>query len=347
MIYENFPKTEFEFQTRFSTEEACTDYLSSARWPDGFVCPHCGHGGRRRPGREEYVCGNRDCRKETSLRSGTVLHNSPKPVKAWLWAMFLMTTNKQSISALRLQKLMGFGCYRTALRWLRELRRAMTFVVEKQVLEAHVEVDETFIGRMRSKLQPNLPKTVVRIVGAVERTATGCGCTRLKVLDDGEQHEAIQEFLRTNVKGGAWLYSDGEPAYNSMAGEGFVIDSRVVSKKRGGIDRKEDGTPKVQLHLPRIHRVFSLVKRVLIGAHQGACSPRHLQGYLDEYAFRFNRRNDDRPLAITQCLSDATVKVKAVPYWKSSGRTSPDRPTKKRNTIWAAYGQQFAEAARG
>jgi transposase len=281
------------------------------------------------------------------VRSGTVLHNSPKPVRAWLWAMFYMTTNKQSISAKRLQAFMGFGCYRTALRWLRELRRAMTAVVEKHVLDGEVEADEMFIGRMKNKHQPNLPKTVVRVVGAVERLTTGCGRTRLKVLVEADQHSAIQEFLRKNVKEGSLLYSDGEPAYGGMASQGYLVDSRVVTEPKKGVSRKQDGTPKVQLHLPRIHRVFSLVKRVLLGAHQGACSARHLQGYLDEYAFRFNRRNDDRPLAITQRLSDAAVTVKAVPYWKSSGRPSPSTPSKPRNTIWQAYGLQFGEQANG
>ena len=108
-----------------------------------------------------------------------------------------------------------------------------------------------------------------------------------------------------------------------------------------------DGMPKVLVHLPRVHRVFSLLKRVLLGAHQGACSSRHLQLYLDEYCFRFNRRNDDRPLAITQRLADAVVKVKAVPYWKSSGRTAPQAPTKPRNTIWSACGRQLSEALGG
>jgi hypothetical protein len=349
VIYENFPKTEFEFQTRFDTEEKCADYLSSARWPSGFVCPHCGHeGGRRRPGREEYVCGSRECRKETSLRSGTVLHNSPKAVRVWLWAMFLMTTNKQSVSALRLQQLMGFGCYRTALRWLRELRRAMSHVVENQVLGSEVEIDETYIGRRYSKKQPKLPKTEVRIAGAVERLATGCGRVRLRLLIGADQQGSIKKFVREIVQPGSLIHSDALAAYEAMAAESYLVDARP-SKGKAGRDvlRLEDGTPKVLVHLPRIHRVFSLLKRVLLGAHQGAASARHLQLYLDEYSFRFNRRNDDRPLAITQRLSDAAVKVKAVPYWRSSGRSSPTTPSKPRNTIWADYGRQFSEVTSG
>jgi len=143
MITESFPRTQIEFDKRFSTDEACHEYLSGVRWPNGFVCPHCGHkGGWRRNGREQWVCSAKSCGKETSLRVGTVLHKSAKPLKTWIWAMFLMTTNKQGISALRPRQLMGFGCYRTALRWLRELRRAMGYVVENQVLGPIVEADE-------------------------------------------------------------------------------------------------------------------------------------------------------------------------------------------------------------
>ena len=260
--------------------------------------------------------------------------------------MFLMTTNKQSISALRLQQLMGFGCYRTALRWLRELRRAMTSVVERQVLTSEVEIDETFVGRRYSKKQPNLPKTEVRIVGAVERLESGCGRARLKVIPADRKHDSIQEFVRTSVKPGSLINSDGLSAYEAMADEGFLVDARVVSGQKGAA-RMENGTPKVLVHLPLIHRVFSLVKRVLIGAHQGACSAQHLQGYLDEYCFRFNRRNDTRPLAVTQRLTDAAVLVKAVPYWRSSGRKDPRTSTKPRTIAWHVYAQQFAEGANG
>ena len=108
-----------------------------------------------------------------------------------------------------------------------------------------------------------------------------------------------------------------------------------------------DGTPKVLVHLPKIHLVFSLAQRVLLGAHQGACSIRHLQGYMDEYCFRFNRRNDPRPLAVTQRLTDAITKVKAVPYWRTSGRTSPRNAMKQQTTLWTSYAQQFRAAANG
>jgi len=296
MINETFPKTQLEFEERFSTDEACYEYLASVRWPDGFVCPDCGHhGGRRRPGREEFVCGSKACKKKTSLRSGTVLHNSPKPLKAWIWAMFLMTTNKQSISALRLQQLTGFGCYRTALRWLRELRRAMSTVVEKQVMGLEVEVDETFVGHGKQKLQPNRPKTQVRIAGVVERLESGCGRARLKVITGEDKHESIQNFVRATIKPGAFIHSDGLAAYEAMADEGFLGDARAVSGKKGAA-RLENDTPKVLVHLPLIHRVFSLVMRVLIGAHQGACSAQHLQGYLDEYCFRLQHQKCGMPI---------------------------------------------------
>lgn len=258
--------------------------------------------------------------------------------------MFLMTTNKQSISALRLQQLMGFGCYRTALRWLRELRRAMSHVVDNQVLGPIVEADEMYVGHRASK--SNRVGTEVRIAGVVECLQSGCGRARLKVISEAASTKDIQTFVRKSVKSGSLIKSDGLAAYEVFAAEGYLHDGRVVTTLKG-TKKLENGTPKVLIHLPNIHRVFSLVQRVLLGAHQGACTPRHLQGYLDEYCFRFNRRNDSRPLAITQRLTDAIVMVKAVPYWRSCGRKDAQTATKSRTRAWTNYAEQFRVATNG
>jgi len=118
-----------------------------------------------------------------------------------------MTVNKQS-SALRLQQLKGFGCYRTALRCLRELRRAMAFVVENYVRGSEVEIDEAYIGRRYSKKQPKLPVTEVRIAGAVERVPTGCGRVRLRVIVGADQQGSIKTFVREAVQPGSLIHRD-------------------------------------------------------------------------------------------------------------------------------------------
>lgn len=182
MILENFPRNELEFHKRFVTEQACLDYWVSVRWPNGFVCPHCGHPkGWRLKGREEIECANTKCGKQTSPRAGTVLHNSPKPIRAWLTAMFHVSINKQAVSALRLQRLLGFGCYETALRWLRELRRVLAASEESGRLGPVVEVDEAFLGGIEEGGKgPFVGKQLV--VGIAERKGQGCGRARLRII---------------------------------------------------------------------------------------------------------------------------------------------------------------------
>jgi hypothetical protein len=244
-------------------------------------------------------------------------------------AMFLITSNKQSISAVRLQKLMGFGSIHTAMRWLRELRRAMGTVVEHHKLGMELEADESSIsGRQEKKI--GRAASPHRIVGVVERVKGGCGRVRLQYVN-GYKDEDVRDFVASVATKGSMINTDGATAYRELAEMGYYLDSRVMSfssgPNKGRPKKLANGTLAVTIHLPLIHRVFSLVKRVLLGAHQGRFSERHIQSYLDEYCFRFNRRNDPRPLALTQRLSEAIFGIKSVPYWKSSGRPYNKKPT--------------------
>lgn len=337
VIQEDFPRNELEFHNRFHSEEECRKYFFKLRWPNGFVCPHCGHNDYwPREGRDTMICAGRACGKEVSLRSGTVLHNSPKPLRAWLLAMYHMTTSKRGLSALELQGLMEFGCYRTALRWLRELRRAMSTVVTGHKLGPEVEADETLIGGREENGKRGMGTNKACVVGVVEKRAVGSGRVRLKLVD-GLDHKSIRDFVADVTAPGSLVCSDGKSAYLGLMDMGFYVDSVVTTNGRGK-QRKKAGKKAAESHLPRIHRVFSLLKRVLMGTHHGACSTRHLQLYLDEYSFRFARRNDTRPLATFQRLATTLWTIQAVPYWKSSGRVAPDKETKKRPAIWKTYG---------
>ncbi len=347
MTFSDLPKNELEFHERFSSEEACRDYFMSIRWPDGFVCPHCGHkGGTLRKGREEWLCDNRTCAKETSLRSGTVFHNSRKPLRAWLLVIFLMTTNKQGISALRVQRLLQLGSYHTALRWTRELRRCMgVALAQRAPLGPEVEMDETTIGRRdEGGKRGKGSETKSTIIGAVERLAGGCGRARLKYVSE-VNGDVVLDFLDGCVQKGSILHSDQLPAYSKIADHGYFVDSRVVTstakeKKEVAESKKagERAEHKVVLHLPRIHRVFSLVKRVNICTHQGSFSEKHLQSYLDEYCFRFEGRNRVAFFHLVNELITAAFLMKAVPYWQSCGRKAPKESTYKQSRQWLDLG---------
>jgi hypothetical protein len=146
-----FPKTLRQFQNNFATEEACQQYLAGCRWPDGFICPRCGH---RRA--YELVTQRRrqcaGCRHQVSLTAGTVLHRTKTPLTHWFWAAYLMTTDKRGVSALLVQRQLGLSSYETAWMMLHKLRRAMVNVA-REPLYGEVEVDETWVGGEQAGLR--------------------------------------------------------------------------------------------------------------------------------------------------------------------------------------------------
>lgn len=346
VILSDFPSNELEFKRRFSSEEACRDYWIKLRWPDGFQCPRCGHkGGYRLKNREEIQCADPKCGRQTSPRAGTVLHNSSKPIEAWLLAMFHMATNKQGISAVRLQTLLGFGSYRTALRWLRELRRVMAEAAGAELLTGEVEVDENFLGGVEEGARgPADGKQIV--AAAVERRGNGCGRARFRIVTKRDE-EQLCGFVCDVVAVGSIVATDGAQGYAPLPLHGYVHDPRKTTNGSGGQLKMEDGRPKVAIHLPRVHRVFSLMSRVVLGCLQGSVGARHLQGYLDEYCFRLNRRDHkwetkamrekNPPLRIFQELARRAASRQCVPYWRSSGRLAPDAPTFTRKREWERF----------
>src|SRR5258705_2651073 len=140
-----FPKTLRQFQAEFATEDACQQYRAACRWPDGFICPRCGHGQAY-----ELVSGKRrqcaGCRHQVSLTSGTILHRTKIPLTHWFWAAYLMTTDKRGVSALLLQRQLGLSNYETVWMMLHRLRRAMVNA-SREPLHGEVEVDETWVWR--------------------------------------------------------------------------------------------------------------------------------------------------------------------------------------------------------
>ena len=181
-----FPRSLLEFQGRFATESACADYLFARRWPDGFVCPGCG-GGRAwllQTKAFTYECA--DCRRQTSVTAGTIMHASKLPLTIWFWAAFLMATHSNGISALQLQNQLGLGSYRTAWMLCGKLRRAMVNP-EREPLSGLVEADETIIP-FRTKNDPVvLPARrsgvgKMLVAGAVEVDGGKPRRARLKVI---------------------------------------------------------------------------------------------------------------------------------------------------------------------
>jgi transposase-like protein len=272
--YPQFPRTLGEFQRRFSTERACRDYLIGVRWPQGFECPWCRHRAVWDLGLRRLRC--RGCRKNVWITAGTVLQDSHLPLHYWFWAAYLMSTLTPGISALQLQKQLGVGSYRTALFLCRRLRRAMVNP-EREPLKGTIEVDETFVGGPEphggSRMEVKVPVAV-----AVENRGDHTGRIRLARIPDVTR-ESLHGFIRKNVTPGSEIRTDGRWSYRDIEDYGYTRRRVVPRNRKSGSEG-----------LPWVHRVIGNLKTWLRGTHHGV-DPKHLQTYLDEFTFRYNRRH--------------------------------------------------------
>lgn len=263
----------------FDSDADCLDYLDWLRWPDGFVCPWCAGVSDWSSTPGVHRCG--DCGRRVSVTAGTIFHKTRTPLSVWFEAAWLFTASKQGLSALELQRVTGLGSYQTAWTMLHRFRVAMTSTGRAK-LTGRVEVDESFIGAAD---QPGafgrsgIGK--VLIAAAVERpTSRSYGRIRLQVVENASI-ASLQPFLADTVEPGATVLTDGLPTYRPITAA-LGMGHEPVSVAASGKHAHE--------MLPGVHLVFSLLKRVLDTTYQGAVAEEHLQAYLDEYVFRFNRR---------------------------------------------------------
>lgn len=266
---EDFPQTLSEFEDRFGTEEACLSYLSALRWPDGFICPHCGNSAAWLTRRGLWHC--RNCGKQTSVKSGTIFHGSRKSLRLWFRAMWYITNQKYGANALGLQRVLGLGSYHTAWEWLHRLRRAMVRPGRER-LSGCVQMDETYIGGPKPGKRGRGAQGKALIAIAVEDLSPkGIGRIRLGVIPDASA-VSLNDFTIRNIAQDSIVKTDDWRGY---------VDLPVTGYQRQIL-------PTEQMKLP--HLVASLLKRWLLGTYQGAVRPSHIEYYLDEYTFRFNRR---------------------------------------------------------
>ena len=275
---EDYPRTLMEFERRFATEEACRAYLVQMRWPDGIQCPRCRQRKAWETTRGRYECAR--CGFQHSVLAGTIFQDTKADLRLWFRAMWYVTNQKSGISALGLQRTLGLGSYRTAWTWLHKLRTAMVRPGRERLTKA-VEVDEVYVGGVepdrRGGRQRSPAKALVAV--AAEVRDRGIGRIRLQRIPDASE-ESLVGFVQEAVEPGAIVRTDGWTAYPGLARAGYTHRPRVIS----GSGRTASTL------LPRVHRVAALLKRWLLGIHQGRVAHTHLDAYLDEFTFRFNRR---------------------------------------------------------
>ena len=299
------PKSLPDFQRVFPNEEACRAYLYVARFPNGFVCPYCGWSGK------PYLLRNqadmlrcRNCKRNTRLTAGTIMQKSSVPLYTWFWGAFLITSLTPGMSALQFQKMLGINRYEVAFSMLHKLRAAMVRPGRDPIGgEWPVEVDETYVGgttqgegsgrhhktlvggivevRPRKKApgpDPNLPSGQRPQHRGGHGRSFIAGRLRLQVIPNRKQ-ETLEPFVLANVQPGTKVRTDGWTGYDNLKELGYRHDPETV----------HDANVKLDQHLPMIHIVFGNLDAWLLGTHHGV-SPKHLQGYLNEFVFRFNRR---------------------------------------------------------
>lgn len=295
---DDFPHDLIEFDARFSTEEACRDYLIKLRWPDGFTCPRCQGHQAWTTKRNLLVC--TECQYQVSLTAGTIFEGTRKPLSTWFKAMWWVTTQKNGASAMGLQRILGLKTYYTAWTWLHKLRRAMVRP-GRDKLSGRVEVDETFVGGLEEGVRGRGSEKKVLIIIAAEEDGRGIGRIRLNCIPDASQ-VTLHKFIYGTIELGSTIHTDGWKGYQGL--DGYVHNVTALQK------RKE---PAHEL-LPRVHQVASLLKRWLLGTHQGAVSHEHLEYYLDEFTFRFNRRKSNSRGKLFYRLLQQAVALESTPY---------------------------------
>ena len=274
----DFPRSLIEFQRRFPDEQACAVYLADTRWPNGFRCPECGHDKGWGLATKAFTWECALCGKQTSVTAGTVMHGSKLPLTVWFWAAYLMATHSNGIAALQLQKQLGLGSYKSAWLLCGKLRRAMV-APDRAPLAGLVEIDETAIP-LRTTADPpegghgRSSQGKVLVAGAVEVRDGGPGRVRLAAISSFSA-ASLHAFIAANVAAGATAKTDGWPAYEDAPG--VTHDPHVI------------GPMAAHVVLPWTHRMFSNLKRWALGVYHGL-RRKHLQSYLDEFVFRFNRR---------------------------------------------------------
>ena len=297
---EDYPRDLLEFESRFSSEQDCRDYLFALRWPDGFRCPGCQHE-RAWPVRKVWLeCAR--CGRQTSVTAGTIFQDTRKPLRLWLRAMWHVTSQKNGTSALGLQRVLGLGSYQTAWTWMHKLRRAMVRP-GRQRLTGVVEVDETYWGAEEEGVFGRQIERKALIAVAAEERGAALGRIRMQRVKDASAASLIP-FVEESVEPGSVVHSDDWSGYDPLKKRDYR--RRIVTIKHHREQASE--------LLPRVHLAISLLKRWLLGTHQGAVSHEHLDYYLDEFVFRFNRRNSRSRGKLFYRLAQQALAVEPTPY---------------------------------
>jgi transposase-like protein/predicted RNA-binding Zn-ribbon protein involved in translation (DUF1610 family) len=309
---EDYPRTLMELEQRFSSDEACEEYLAGLRWPDGFRCPGCGGTQAWRTTRGLWVC--QECARHISITSGTIFADSHLSLRLWFRAIWQVVTQKDGASAMGLQRVLGLGSYRTAWSLLQKLRRAMVRPGRER-LHGPVEVDECYFGATEPGKNGRQPGRKTLVIAAVECVgARKLGRIRLGRIRAASAAE-LEAFIGEAIEPGSTVRTDDWSGYRGLTSKGCYDHCPIPMRALRS---------SAQTALPRVHLVFSLLRRWLMSTHQGAVRHSHLDYYLDEFTFRFNRRTSASRGKLFFRMLQQAVEIEPQPYRTLHGENTPD-----------------------
>lgn len=305
MAYSYQPLNLVDFFSAFPTEAACEYHLIRVRWPEGMVCNRCGKTDfyPRIPTKRKYQC--RTCLHFNSPTAGTIFHKTRTFLQRWFLAIFLIASDKRGYSALLLSRQIGVD-YDTAWAILQRIRHAMAKRDAQYQLSGSVEMDELFIGaptkgQKRGRGTEQTPVLVAVSFLTGKRGKEYMGFARLKAVDQVDTAAVIQ-FAKTVITPGSLVRTDGLPVYPALEKHGFMHDPRLIKQRRA------------HTVLPHVHTFISNLRVFVMGTYHGL-GEKHLQHYLDEFCYRFNRRRHQDELfdrLLRACLEKEEMPLSAL-----------------------------------
>jgi transposase-like protein len=270
------------FFREINTETKAREIIWQSRFGEkGFECPRCGNSTYYELETRPEIRKCRECGHQLGVKSGTIFHRSHISLLTWVRAIFLVTKSKRGVSALEIQRELGFSRYGTASKMMRKIRTAFKQRDESYQIDGIIELDGAHFGKKDTD-------THARVLVGVEtkRWWTDDGKIKqragfAKVFIGTESSEDVQSLVNSSIKEGATLKTDGFPTY-TKGPKGVDTFSKVM-----GGDQK-----RIDYWLPWVHKFISNAKTWILGTHHGLNSSKYLDLYLAEYTYRFNRRHD-------------------------------------------------------
>ena len=273
--------TFMEFKKKFNGEEACRTHLFEMRWPDGFRCPKCKN-------QSYYFITTRNlfectsCHYQASVTVGTVMEKTHIKLEKWFWAIYFVGNDKRGCSAVMLSKELEIS-YKASWFMLHRIRKAMKDRDSDYMLAGVVELDDAYFGAPRTGGKRGRGTTKAKVVVGLSLNAKGQpGHLKMQMVDNLKK-ETLAEFAHSVIKSGSTISSDAYSSYKNLKNEGFILEAKVYSP----MDSEE--------HLKWLHTILSNAKAVIAGTFHGL-GGKHLQRYLDEFCYRFNRRIFDKEM---------------------------------------------------